>query len=278
MLSRLGPRLGLPVVLLVLLALPHQQFWTPFAFLLAVPATIAVWRGEHVQARPWVAFIASFLAYVYLRRYADELGPGPFIDYVIAWERGLAFGTVPTLTLQQWYTPGETRWWDLAAIVFHLSHFFVAPIVAVALWRFRSPRLDPFLYGMSAMYLLSAGIHLAVPTAPPWIAGQLGHLPTVYLPQTDILYHWSPGLYGATLQTAGGNTVAAMPSVHASTAAGVALALRGQWAGLGWAYVGAMGVALVYLGHHYLVDVIAGVLVMGVGWWMATRPQWRGST
>ena len=68
---------------------------------------------------------------------------------------------------------------------------------------------------------------------------------------------WGP-LYGLL----GGNPLAAMPSLHFATSVMAAhlLAETGPIAGaVGWAYAGTLGVALVYLGEHYVVDLVAGL-------------------
>ena len=63
----------------------------------------------------------------------------------------------------------------------------------------------------------------------------------------------------------GGNPWAAMPSLHfASLADGGAAAVRdGVREGIaGWAYAGTLGFALVYLGEHYVVDLLAGAALV----------------
>jgi hypothetical protein len=65
--------------------------------------------------------------------------------------------------------------------------------------------------------------------------------------------------------TLGGNPWAAMPSLHFATSvmAGLLLAEMGPRAGsVGWAYAGTLGFALVYLGEHYLVDLLAGAALV----------------
>jgi hypothetical protein len=67
---------------------------------------------------------------------------------------------------------------------------------------------------------------------------------------------WAP-LYSVL----GGNPLAAMPSLHFATSVMAAqlLAETGPVAGaLGWAYASTLGLALVYLGEHYAIDLIAG--------------------
>jgi membrane-associated phospholipid phosphatase len=68
---------------------------------------------------------------------------------------------------------------------------------------------------------------------------------------------WAP-LYGVL----GGNPLAAMPSLHFATSvtAAHALAETGRTArALGWSYALLLGVALVYLGEHYVIDLVAGL-------------------
>jgi membrane-associated phospholipid phosphatase len=68
--------------------------------------------------------------------------------------------------------------------------------------------------------------------------------------------------------TVGANPWAAMPSDHLAAALAAALTLRElrPWAGAaGLAYAGVLGFALVYLGEHYVVDLLAGAaLAAGV--------------
>jgi hypothetical protein len=66
-------------------------------------------------------------------------------------------------------------------------------------------------------------------------------------------------------ETLGGNPWAAMPSLHFATSlmAALLLAEAGPAQGaLGWAYAGALGFALVYLGEHYVVDLLAGTAIV----------------
>src|SRR5437764_2908293 len=67
---------------------------------------------------------------------------------------------------------------------------------------------------------------------------------------------WEP-LYSSL----GGNPLAAMPSLHFATSLMGAHLLSevGLVAGaVGWTYSGLLGLALVYLGEHYVADLLAG--------------------
>jgi membrane-associated phospholipid phosphatase len=67
--------------------------------------------------------------------------------------------------------------------------------------------------------------------------------------------------WAALYDVLGGNPLAAMPSLHFATSLMGAHLLSevGPVAGaLGWAYVATLGLALVYLGEHYAIDLVAG--------------------
>ena len=71
---------------------------------------------------------------------------------------------------------------------------------------------------------------------------------------------WRDG-WGSLYSVFGGNPLAAMPSLHFATSVMAALLLAevDPLAGaFGFGYAATLGFALVYLGEHYLVDLLAG--------------------
>ncbi len=71
---------------------------------------------------------------------------------------------------------------------------------------------------------------------------------------------WRDG-WGPLYSVLGGNPLAAMPSLHFATSVMAALLLgeSGPAAGaIGWAYASTLGFALVYLGEHYVADLLGG--------------------
>jgi len=74
---------------------------------------------------------------------------------------------------------------------------------------------------------------------------------------------WKDG-WGSLYSVFGGNPLAAMPSLHFATSVMAALLLSevGLLAGvLGSSYAIVLGFALVYLGEHYVVDLLAGAVL-----------------
>jgi membrane-associated phospholipid phosphatase len=119
---------------------------------------------------------------------------------------------------------------------------------------------------MSGIFDLGCAVYWAVPTAPPWWASEEGHTDEkvrrimVEVGEEQWGRSWKP-LYAFL----GGNPWAAMPSLHfaASLMAAILLSEAGTAEGAaGWAYAAALGFGLVYLGEHYVIDLIAGVALV----------------
>jgi hypothetical protein len=183
-------------------------------------------------------------------------------------DRALGLGMTPTLRLQRALgTPGAFRAWEKVLVWSHWLWFlFPHGTVAFLLLRHR----DRFPSGAAQVYAtFDVGLigYWAVPTAPPWYAARKGLMADGRTPELRRMmveygeHFWKSGwapLYGFL----GGNPLAAMPSLHFATSVTAAhvLAGTGTAAGLlGWAYAGTLGLALVYLGEHYVVDLAAGL-------------------
>ncbi len=189
------------------------------------------------------------------------------LDYPVRVDRILGLGEMPNVRLQRWFSvPGRIRKRDQVLVWFHWLWFlFPHGTVAYVLWRHpdRFPRTAALTYAVFDLGLIG---YWAVPTAPPWYAslhGRLGESGDVAVRRMMVEHgeafwrdSWEP-LYSVL----GGNPLAAMPSLHFATSLTAALALSeaGKVEGaLGWSYAGTLGFALVYLGEHYVTDLLAG--------------------
>ena len=78
---------------------------------------------------------------------------------------------------------------------------------------------------------------------------------------------WGERAWAALDRAFNTNPWAAMPSLHFATSvmAAIHLAEIGAFPGaLGWGYAATLGFALVYLGEHYVTDLIAGAALVAV--------------
>jgi PAP2 superfamily protein len=214
----------------------------------------------------WLPFFLVMTAYDLTRGGADGwLAPTHFLPQADV-DRWLFGGQIPSVWLQaHLHDPGRVQWFELAAFVVYVSHFFVTPLLAAVLWVRDRWRFRRFAASLALLTLLGCITFVAFPAAPPWMASERGLIgPSVRLiPQ---LWEWSgvgaeTGLVGTGYRYA--NEVAAVPSLHAALALLVALSVwpRRWWARvLVASYPLAMACAIVYTGEHYVADVLLGWL------------------
>ena len=234
----------------------------------------------------WLPFFLVLTAYDLARGGADGwLAQTHFLPQADV-DRWLFGGQMPTVWLQaHLHDSGRVQWFEVAAFLVYVSHFFVAPLLAAVLWVRDRWRFRRFAAALALLTLLGCITFVAFPAAPPWMASEHRLIgPTARLiPQ---LWTWigvgaETGLVGTGYRYA--NEVAAVPSLHAALALLVALSVwpRRWWARvLVAAYPLAMALAIVYTGEHYVSDVLLGwiyaVASFAVICWIAARlTTWR---
>lgn len=213
------------------------------------------------------------------------------VNYPIAIDRALGLGELPTLRLQRALArsgPDGPQWRALDRVLvwahwawFMVPHGSLAYILVCH--RSRFPRAAVMTY---AVFDIGAIFYWLAPTAPPWYAASAARdrmteqerrwskVPapeTVLAPEMRRMmveygeFFWRDG-WGPLYSVFGGNPLAAMPSLHFATSlmAALLLAEQGPVAGaLGFGYTATLGFALVYLGEHYVVDLLAGAVLTG---------------
>jgi membrane-associated phospholipid phosphatase len=188
------------------------------------------------------------------------------VGYPIALDRVLGLGTLPTLRLQRGLSvPGQVSRCERVLVWCHWMWFLV-PHGSVALIRWRKPKRFPSAAArMYGVFDAGACLYWAIPTAPPWWAAQHGQLEDAAEVRRMMLEYgeqfWGDR-WGALYDVLGGNPLAAMPSLHFATSVTAAHLLSevGPVSGaIGWAYALTLGLALVYLGEHYAIDLVAGL-------------------
>jgi PAP2 superfamily protein len=231
---------------------------TPVAVALGFPRTRL--RNAAVYASQMWAYIAH---YELPNDDPDRLLARVRIDYPMDVDTVLGGGEMPTVRLQRALgRPGEIRPHDTALSIVHWSWFF-APHGAVAYILWRHPeRFGRSATLMAAVFDLGVVCYFAFPTAPPWWAGGKGGRPYVRRIMIEAGEKFWGRYWTRLYDSLAGNPLAAMPSLHFATSVMAARVLSdvGRTPGaLGWIYAGALGFALVYLGEHYVVDLLAGL-------------------
>ena len=272
----LGAYVAALVVTLAHYGLPYDReqvlLWTLGLVLTLLIALQVRWREAARAVRDWLLLAALLLVYDYSRGLADWLGMPLQIESPIIVDRAMFPGDVPTVELQARLGPflGE-RWWEAALSLVYVSHFFVPYIVTAVVWLFGRTLWRAWVtrfVGVTALGLLG---YIIVPTMPPWLAAESGHLDGVEL---TTLSGWPLlrfSLAGELIQKGHlvVNHLAAFPSLHAAYPVLIAAFFWSR--ACSWitrlilvAYPLAMGFTLVIGGEHYVVDILGGWAVVAI--------------
>jgi membrane-associated phospholipid phosphatase len=231
-----------------------------FVFLLF--AAVVVGRLKSFL-RDWLPFVALLLAYEMLRGFADNPF-GVHVASLVTWERTVFAGHLPTEILQRhFYQAGQIHWHDIGATIIYFLHFPLPLVSAFFLWLKDKSQYYRFIVALLALSFAGFITFLLFPAAPPWYAADQGLVSVTKI--TDLAvdhleWRWNISYYYSHLNP---NQVAAIPSLHAAYPALVLLALRRYNRKLLWwflPYPLLVWLSIVYLGEHYAIDVIAGVI------------------
>lgn len=172
------------------------------------------------------------------------------------------------LTPNEWWGLHAHTFLDVASGLFYLC--WIPLPLAFAGYLFYKDKEFFFRFALTflTVNLLGFIVYYAYPAAPPWYVQQYGfvfnpHTPgnTAGLGRFDSFFHVSifSGLYAKS-----SNVFAAMPSLHASyplTVLYYGIRTRMRWAnGLFALIMVGIWFAAVYSSHHYVLDVLAGIM------------------
>jgi membrane-associated phospholipid phosphatase len=250
----------LAVVTLFMVFVLHLSVSPERLLILMLIAALILGRARLFLA-DWIPFLVLFLSYEYLRGLGGKFGFR--IHDVTPLERAVSFGQVPSQELQHaFYHTGQVAWYDIAATMFYFLHFAFPLILGYLFWIVDRRSFLRFSRALIGMAFAAFVVYLLLPVAPPWkavpgVVKIIDHtlpsftdLPGIPVPAT--VYHWlTPNQY------------AAMPSLHAAfPLLGALFALR-LWGRRAWPtllYTACVWISIVYLGEHYVVDIIGGVI------------------
>jgi len=245
---------------------------------LAQAAAYAAPVGLYLVMKPsWrrpVAVCTSHM-FAYLSAYElpydrpEQLRRRVRLRYPLLADRLLGLGATATVRLQRRFA-GRSKGLEGALVWAHWLWFLV-PHCALAWILRRKPEAFAGAAARTyAVFDVGAVIYWLAPTAPPWYAGQEARAGREELPaevaevrRLMVEYgerFWQQG-WEPLFSLLGGNPLAAMPSLHLATSLAATLELREVDRPaylLAAAYTTTLAFALVYLGEHYVVDLLGG--------------------
>jgi hypothetical protein len=149
----------------------------------------------------------------------------------------------------------------IASYYYGTLHFIVTPVLLVLLWRRRPSSYPALRSALVIASLSSLAIYWLYPVTPPRLAGQ-GLRDTLV---SDHVLNAGGGTHGATGFV---NLYAALPSLHVGWAFWCAVAVigvtRSKWRFAALLYPLATTLTVVATANHYLIDGLAGILIVGL--------------
>ena len=253
--------LGYLAIIVVFMILKNISITPDRLFLYLLFAAIIIGRGK-TFLRDWVPFLALLLGYEMLRGFADSFFKVN-VENLVIWEKALFFGFVPTQVLQNiFYKSGQIGFVDVGATIFYFLHFPLPLVTAFFLWIKNKSHYYRFVVALILLSFTGFVTFLLFPAAPPWYAANEGLISITKITNLAVDYlgwSWNISYYYQRLNP---NPVAAMPSLHAAYPVLVLLALRAYKKKLFWfflPYPFLVWFSIVYLGEHYVIDIIAGI-------------------
>lgn len=214
----------------------------------------------------WLPLLAALTLYDILR--GVGAGRVPIHGRLQVWVDRHVFGggSVPSVWLQQhlWH-PGRTSAVDVGAFAVYMSFFLATPVALGVVWLVDRGLFRRYARRLTLLSFAAVAFFTVSPTIPPWLASQKHMIGSVqrlvgliHVGTFDPTPVWERGLRLA-------NDLAAFPSLHEAMTILLAAVLWRRVPGFLRPalalYPLAMAFSLVYLGEHYVCDLVGGALL-----------------
>lgn len=242
----------------------HGTWFSPDLFFAAALLITLILGRSKQFILDWSVPVVLLLSYDYLRGLAPKLTQAANIYPMINFDQ-MVFGSLPTNSLQALlHYDGIIHWYDYLGTTLYMSHFVVPMVIGFVFWLKDKKTFKRYFLALLLLSYAAFITYVIFPAMPPWMASQKGIIPEVakimdkvfvYLPRSVDL----PSVY----KFVGVNLVAAVPSLHAAyPLLGLFFLIkRFKTKGLLFLpYVLGVWFMIVYLGEHYVFDLVIGAL------------------
>lgn len=248
----------------VMLFTAERNFWTPdtlFVVLLALFMAFGQARAFFLRFAP---FIILLLTYDSFRSIADQLNSHVNFTPMIRFDTFLTGGSLPTADLQNLLWHGHVQWYDFYFYFLYTIHFLAPVLLAVLLWKTRDKLYWPFVTALVGLSFAAFITYVIFPAAPPWMASDLHFFAPIHRISSDVWAAMGVTNFSEIYANISPNAVAAVPSLHSAYPLMFVLFLSRAfgWRKMLWTWIYplSMWLGVVYLGEHYIFDVVLGVL------------------
>lgn len=262
------------VLVLCAVAVVRHPTWPPDTLWLV--ALLVAGFGSRMFLRYLAPFLVLFLLYFVLSGLADDINPTVHYMPMANFDMWLAGGDeLPTRWLQQHMWDGELRWYDFYFYLLYTAHFVMPLVVALVVWKRRPQLYWVFVGAVMGLSFAAFVTYVAFPAAPPWMSSDYGYIPRIHRVSHDIWQAVGIADPDTLYSRLSPNLVAAVPSLHASYPLVILIFLAAVfgWRRVWWVafYPVSLWIGIVYMGEHYVFDILAGVVYTVVASALAFR-------
>lgn len=243
----------------------HRIWFSPDQFFIFGLLGTAFAGKARAFLKDWLPFVLLFLGYEFLRGLVPYVSTHVHISQMIAADNFI-FGFLPTVKLQSLlYNPAHLHWYDYLAVTLYICHFVTPMIIGYFLWLKDKSIFKKFTYGILGVSYAAFITYIIFPAMPPWMASSFNYIPPIKEVTGVVMSHFlkTDISLPSVLSFAGGNPVAAIPSLHAAFPLMISFFLYKWNKKIGlifFPYVLGVWFAVIYLGEHYFIDVVIGAL------------------
>lgn len=231
--------------------LTYRIFPGPEFLFLCLFVFASYFDGGSRFVKTFSPFIISFLSYEALNRLINVVPRNIHVVEPVAADLWM-FNAVPTLVLQQFRTPIL----DCIGAVSYSMHFIAPTIFAFLLWRYQPEHYQRYTLAFAVCTYSALLTFLVFPVAPPWYG----------VKATRVLFQIDHSLGVPMFQTIydyiGVNPFAAFPSLHSAFPWLIAVSALKVWKKRALPVLVLpimVWFSAIYLGEHYVIDIIGGV-------------------
>jgi membrane-associated phospholipid phosphatase len=216
-------------------------------------------NGVLTLVRGWAPFAVLLIAYELMRDLAALVGAAP--HNLAPLDRSLFAGYEPTLVLQSLVNRlADPDVFEDAASLVYAFHWLLP--IAVGAWLWMHDRRGFYRFGSALVILcaLAFTTYVLAPTSPPWLAQPTS---VQHVIENALQHSGLPSGVVWLYAHHDYNLYAAFPSLHAGFPVVAAMSTwqRNRTVSLVlFAWTAVVWIAVVYLGEHYVTDVLGGLI------------------
>ncbi|HSX44854.1 MAG TPA: phosphatase PAP2 family protein [Candidatus Saccharimonadales bacterium] len=248
-------------------------FWTPdILFVVLFGLFLILGQGKQF-AIYFSPFLILLLSFDKLRSLAPIINHRVHYLEMPNFDKWLFGGHLPTAWLQRHLYFGHVAWYDFGFYFLYMLHFIAPIILAVVIWKFKPKYYGQFVSALLVLSYAAFITYVIFPAAPPWMSSDYGKIDHIQRISSDVWRTFGVKDFSLYYKKLAPNAVAAVPSLHAAYPFLFALTIRkiwgNKWFAISLTYPLLVGFGVVYLGEHYVFDVLLGFVYATLAFYAA---------